>query len=199
MSITQLKSEQYGASSVKRSDLDTSGSGTAVIAKVIAGVNIDISSTGADSGTGDVTVSSLNVQSVATAAGTTTLTSSSPYQTIFTGTSTQTVVLPNATTLTTGERYVLSNNSTGLVTVNMNGGSLLWTIGANSDIYLVLTDNSTSAGTWDKDYRAGNAASGKTSTFNNSLTFSGTDGRSYIMDQFPTFGIENALRTGMIL
>ena len=42
------------------------------------------------------------VQSIATAGGTTTLTWDSPYYTIFTGASNQTIVLPNATTMQTG-------------------------------------------------------------------------------------------------
>ena len=117
----------------------------------------------------------LSLQSIATAAGTTTLTSASVYHTIFTGATTQTVVLPAATTLANGHRYKISNNSTGVVTVQTNGGATLWTLGASTDIELALTDNSTAAGTWEKDYRVGNAATGKVMTVNNSITLAGTD------------------------
>lgn len=41
---------------VKRSDLNTTSTGEAVITKIIAGSGIEISETGVDSGTGDVTI-----------------------------------------------------------------------------------------------------------------------------------------------
>jgi hypothetical protein len=117
----------------------------------------------------------LALQSIATAAGTTTLTTASPFHTIFTGTTTQTVVLPAGTALSNGRRFKISNNSTGIVTVQTNGGATLWTLGASTDIELALTDNSTAAGVWEKDYRVGNAATGKVMTVNNSITLAGTD------------------------
>jgi hypothetical protein len=124
------------------------------------------------------------LQSIVTAAGTTTLTSASPYQTVFTGTTTQTLVLPNATTLGVGHTFKFSNNSTGAVTVQTNGGATLWIIaGASTDLDLILLDNSTAAGSWERDYRVGSSASGKSSTFNNSFIFNGTDGTTIT---FPT-------------
>jgi hypothetical protein len=45
------------AGSVARTHLDTSTAGAAIIAKVIAGAGITLTSTGADAGTGDVTLS----------------------------------------------------------------------------------------------------------------------------------------------
>src|SRR6185295_5390267 len=53
----------------------------------------------------------------ATAAGTTTLTVASTAQQFFTGTSTQTVVLPVTSTLVLGQIFRIVNNSTGTVTV----------------------------------------------------------------------------------
>ena len=47
----------------------------------------------------------------ATAAGTTTLTVASKYQQYFTGSTTQTVVMPNTSTLALGQSYLLVNNS----------------------------------------------------------------------------------------
>lgn len=142
--------------------------------------------TAANTFTGIQTIPALNLslQSVATAGATTTLTSASPYQTRFTGTLTQTLVLPNATTLAVGHRYLVSNNSTGAVTVQTNGGATLWIVaGTTTDLDLTLTDNSTAAGAWDLDYRVGSSASGKSSQFNNSFTFNGTDGTTFT---FPT-------------
>lgn len=56
MPITQLTTRQIGPASVTRDDLDTSTTTKALIAKVIAGIGITISSTGVDAGTGDVTL-----------------------------------------------------------------------------------------------------------------------------------------------
>lgn len=56
MARTQLKSLQIGDEAVERSDLNTTTPGSAVIRKIIAGTNVELISTGADSGTGDVTI-----------------------------------------------------------------------------------------------------------------------------------------------
>lgn len=57
MAQTQVRSNQIGDGEVKRADLNVSTSGSAVIAKAIAGSGISLSSTGPDAGTGDVTIS----------------------------------------------------------------------------------------------------------------------------------------------
>lgn len=57
MPKTELRSEQLrDGSGVKRADLDVTTSGSAVIAKVVAGTGITLDSTGSDPGTGDVTI-----------------------------------------------------------------------------------------------------------------------------------------------
>jgi hypothetical protein len=91
----------------------------------------------------------------ATAAGTTTLTISSDRNQQFTGSSTQTLVLPNATTLLVGHQFYVMNRSSGAVTVNMNGGSLLQTMAASSFALFTLISNGTAAGTWDAAYSSG--------------------------------------------
>jgi hypothetical protein len=59
MARTEVRSGQIKDGDVRREDLDTTTSGQAVITKLIAGSGITIdSSTGIDSGTGDVTISS---------------------------------------------------------------------------------------------------------------------------------------------
>jgi hypothetical protein len=68
--------------------------------------------------------------STATAAGTTTLDNTSSYYQIFTGTTTQTIVLPVTSTLVTGWTFHLCNNSTGVLTVNSSGGNLVISIPA---------------------------------------------------------------------
>jgi hypothetical protein len=64
----------------------------------------------------------------ATAAGTTTLTNASSYYQQFTGSTTQTVVLPVTSTLITGWTFHIVNNSTGNLTVNSSGGNLVITV-----------------------------------------------------------------------
>jgi hypothetical protein len=57
MAKTQIDGKkQVVADTVTRADLNTDTSGSAVVAKIIAGSGISLSSTGADAGTGDVTV-----------------------------------------------------------------------------------------------------------------------------------------------
>lgn len=60
MAITQLKSNQLGSNSVTRDDIDTTTTTKAVIAKVIAGDNVSLASSGVDAGTGDVTVNGIS-------------------------------------------------------------------------------------------------------------------------------------------
>jgi len=59
----------------------------------------------------------------ATAAGTTTLTAASRHAQYFTGTSTQTVVLPVTSTLSLGHSHRIVNDSTGAVTVQSSGAN----------------------------------------------------------------------------
>jgi hypothetical protein len=57
MPITTLPGRQIADGTVSRADLNAAGSsGSTVIRRLIAGTNISISSTGTDTGTGDVTV-----------------------------------------------------------------------------------------------------------------------------------------------
>lgn len=86
----------------------------------------------------------------ATAAGTTTLTASSTYNQFFTGTTTQTIVLPDVTTLTQGWTFHISNNSTGTLTVNSSGGNLISTILAGTSLQVVcILTSGTTAASWD--------------------------------------------------
>jgi hypothetical protein len=96
-----------------------------------------------------------NAATTPTAGATTTLTIASAAIQQFTGSSTQTVVLPNATTLPVGWQTTITNRSSGAVTVNMNGGSLLQTMAASSYAIITCISNGTAAGTWDTIYGAG--------------------------------------------
>lgn len=115
-----------------------------------------------------------DLSSTATAAGTTTLTASSNKIQVFTGSTTQTMVLPNATTLTVGHTFIVHNQSTGLVTVNTNGGATIRIIAGGFDAEFVCTSIGTAAGTWEIQANL-NTATGKGLTVNNTLTLAGTD------------------------
>lgn len=93
-----------------------------------------------------------NVATTATAAGTTTLTVASAHTQQFTGSTTQTVVLPDATTLSNGHSFLITNRSTGTVTVNANGGTLVQTLATQTQTILTLINNGTAAGTWDSAF-----------------------------------------------
>ena len=113
--------------------------------------------------------------SVVTAAGTTTLTNASAGHIVMTGSTTQTVVLPNATTLALNWHFDIHNQSTGAITIQTNGGATLWTIAAGVDAEFICTSIGTSAGTWEVQYAAANTATGKSLTVSNTLTLAGTD------------------------
>lgn len=72
----------------------------------------------------------LGYTTTATAAGTTTLTSASNNQQFFTGSTTQTVVLPVTSTLALGLSYLIVNNSTGVLTVQSSGLNTITSIPA---------------------------------------------------------------------
>jgi len=93
-----------------------------------------------------------NTLTTPTSGGTLTLTIASQKNQQLTGATTHTVVLPNATTLLVGHQFYVMNRSSGAVTVNMNGGSLLQTMAAATQATFTLINNGTAAGTWDSGY-----------------------------------------------
>jgi hypothetical protein len=99
-----------------------------------------------------------NATTIVTAGTTTTLTVASSKTQQFTGSTTQTCVLPNATTLTVGHSFIIMNRSSGVVTLNMNGGGLLQSMAAGSVVIATLINNGTAAGTWDNIYISAGAA-----------------------------------------
>lgn len=123
------------------------------------------------------------VTSTATAAGTTTLTVASQMNQVLTGATTQTVVLPDATTLVIGQSFYISNKSSGTVTVNFNGGSLALSIMPSSEGLFRLLTNGTSAGTWDvSSYTSGASVAGSDTQvqFNNSGAFGASDAFTWV-------------------
>lgn len=92
-------------------------------------------------------------QSIATAGGVTNLTVSSPFITIFTGTTTQTCRLPDTSTLPFYTPLRIINKSTAVVTVQTSAGNTIQAMEANTEIYLSnnsISSNATAA--WDWSY-----------------------------------------------
>jgi hypothetical protein len=56
MAATTVRGAQVRDQAIQRVDIDTATPGQALVAKVVQGAGIQLSSTGGDSGTGDVTV-----------------------------------------------------------------------------------------------------------------------------------------------
>jgi hypothetical protein len=57
MALTTIRGKQVLDGTIQRHDLDVSTVGQAVVAKIVQGTNVTLSSTGGDAGTGDVTIS----------------------------------------------------------------------------------------------------------------------------------------------
>ncbi len=88
-------------------------------------------------------------QSIVTSGATTTLVVGSPQQTIFTGSSTQTLVMPVTSTLVLGQDYFVTNNSSGSLTVNSSGGNFIFLVLTGASIELTCISISlTTAAAW---------------------------------------------------
>lgn len=117
----------------------------------------------------------------ATAAGTTTLTVASAFQQYFTGTTTQTVVLPVVSTLVLGQSWQMFNSSTGLVTINSSGGSAVLILApGTSAIFTCIAITGTSAASWNAAYLGVVVTSGKQLLVSDTMTLVGTDGTTFI-------------------
>ncbi len=89
----------------------------------------------------------------ATAGATTTLTVASKENQEFTGTLTQTVVMPVTSTLVAGTKFFIINNSSGVVTVNSSGANLILAMAANtSAIFTCVLTSGTTAASWNASY-----------------------------------------------
>jgi hypothetical protein len=86
------------------------------------------------------------------ASGTTiVLTASSAQNYQITGSGGQTIKLPSATTLPNGALFTFNNNqSSGAITVQNNSSTTVATIQSGGYVSIVLLDNTTAAGSWDR-------------------------------------------------
>lgn len=98
-----------------------------------------------------------SLASTATAAGTTTLTSKAAHTQYFTGSTTQTLLMPPAldTTQPTGAVFlpvgyevVVWNASSGTVTVQDSAAGAIGTVAGGAKKTAILLTNTTAAGTW---------------------------------------------------
>ena len=85
---------------------------------------------------------------IVTAAGTTTLTASATRYQHFSGTSTQTLKLPDETTIPTAMGYIVDNDSTGNVTVQDSGGNTLATAVPGGAGWIYSLSNASATGNW---------------------------------------------------
>ena len=145
---------------------DAAGTGTSVGLNVGAGKTLAVA--GALTATGVTTLTvpiidnpKLGYATTATAAGTTTLTVTSANQQFFTGTTTQTVLLPVTSTLALGMGYLIVNNSTGILTVQSSGGNTITTLDADTSAsFTCILTSGTTAASWNYEFVGFNATTG---------------------------------------
>jgi hypothetical protein len=138
--------------------------------------------------------------STPTAAATTTLLSTSNSVQFFTGTTTQTVVLPVASTMVLGQRFTIHNNSTGALTVNSSGANLVGTVQPNTTVVITcISTSGTSAASWDFDF-TGFTTALPTARGGTGLTTAGTANQVLTTDgttlSYAKVGIANLAATG---
>ena len=151
-----------GATSGTAQIIPTSAAGTGTVITLPATSGTVYVSSGtdvaiADGGTGASTAPNalanfIGFTTTATAAGTTTLTNTSSYYQVFTGSTTQTVKLPVTSTLSTGWSFHIVNNSTGNLTVQSSGSNTVVTVipGVTAMLTCVATGGTTAS-----DWEAG--------------------------------------------
>ena len=85
---------------------------------------------------------------VTAAAGTTVLTVASTRTQVLIGSTTQTIQLPDATTLQIGQSFIFVNNSSGALTITNNASATIDIVPPGGAAQLGATSIATSAGTW---------------------------------------------------
>jgi hypothetical protein len=145
------------SSSTSTGSIITAG-GVGIAKNLYVGANANIAGTLDVTGAMTVTNPVINnikmgYTTTATAGGTTTFTAASNYQQFFTGTLTQTIVLPVTSTLALGMSYSIENNSTGTLTVQSSGANTISTIPAGvTTLFTCILITGTTAASWDYDH-----------------------------------------------
>jgi len=109
----------------------------------------------------------LNAFSNITASGTqVVLTVASAPEIVVNGSGGQTIKLPDATTLSNGATFSFNNNqSSGALLVNNNSNTLVVSVPSGGYCEVILIDNTTAAGNWDRHFEAPANVSWSTNTF----------------------------------
>lgn len=121
-------------------------------------------------------------QTLVTSATTASITATSPFMTVFTGTVTQTVVLPITSTLASiasglTQQFNIINQTSATITVNSSSGNLVQTITAGNKCTFTCQSNSaTDATGWIPTLITLNGGVASVSNSDNSLTLSSTTG-----------------------
>lgn len=130
-----------------------------------------------DSGNLNVNNTNQGYTTTATAAGTTTLTVGSTFLQYFTGSTTQTVVLPVTSTLVLGQRFMVVNNSSGAVTVNSSGSNLVASVPASSSVVVTcILTSGTSEASWNAAASSGSVGVTSITGTANQITASAATG-----------------------
>jgi hypothetical protein len=135
---------------------------------------------------------------ITSAAGTTVLTADSNYYQNLLGSTTQTIQLPDATTLLVGTTFIFDNDSSGTLTVVDNASGPIETVPGGAASFVYLAVNATVAGTWRRhaflpasyDFNATTANFG-TATITNATWNGNTIGTGYGGTGLTTFGSAN--------
>ena len=134
-----------------------------------------------------------NYTTTVTAVGTTTLTAASSYYQYFTGTTTQTVILPITGTLSTGFEFNIVNTSSGSVTVQSSGLNTVQVIlGGSYAIVRCILASGTSETSWSviTSSTTGSSSSGAAGSntqvqYNNNGVLAGSSGITIAGDSYP--------------
>jgi glutamine cyclotransferase len=111
-----------------------------------------------------------------TSGGVKTLTATSATMQIFSGTSSHTLKMPNATTVKDGRKFDVINFSTGPISITNNSGAVIGTVDSNAYKTFTIIDIASSDGS--VDISAGGVnASGKLALSKNSDSFTKQSGK----------------------
>lgn len=145
--LSSIEASQAAAAS---SQTAAAGSATAASSSATAAASSATASAASATSAANSATSIQGETSTPTAGGTTVLTSASTYTQILTGTQTQAVNLPDATTLAAARPFRFCNRSTGVVSIYAHDGTtLLKALQPGNDWITTCTSNATANGTWD--------------------------------------------------
>jgi len=109
---------------------------------------------------------------VTVGAANTILSVNSGFLQFFTGSASQIVTLPVASTLVLGQQYRICNNGTGHLTINSSGALTIIILAPGSDVLLTcILASGTTAASWDFRYLATTILTDQSLTINKTITF----------------------------